>query len=408
MIDGYRTITEPLTLDFEGGYDVIHGPNASGKTTALRALWVFFEAARLLCQGRGAPASLEPEVFDARDFPPGRTVDTRVEVTFTDGGSCVVLIDPFGGRAQARFAELLDLGERADLRARMDTVWVRDEPGGVMRTVSLAEHLANLRSEDAKAVAEQLKARILRVDSTPPFGVIRSSRRLTWKRADSSSTPEQELGSDLQTLGKSKATEERARFRAFVDRAKEFSLFKSRLITVEPEIVVEREGYSVLGISELSSGERQVLLLVGQLLAGGPRVVAIEEPELSLDHANIALLRTLLVNLVDEGHLDQVILESHSTYFDGPTVIRFDRDAGAPRAQRSRPAQSETDIALEEKARASGAESLWVTRDGWTQLPAAMVEDLAVPPSGGCVWFLKGKHGWTPRLMEQDEAAEED
>ena len=390
VVDGYRSIREPLQIDFTAAIEVFHGDNGTGKSTVLDALRVFFELAAAsaesgprmkepgaqdwsLNEPMGHPFSIPAASWDLSDVPrgPDRASPTRMELHLSNGAAFELTID-------------------------------------FNRPVPEAS-LASIRG-----AGTELNAFLFPPSRTPPFGILRANRSSTWNASMYAARPDAAVAALIDEQARRRDPETRARLDSFYELLASFQVFANRRFTNEPtadgegtEFVVAEPKRSVLGFQRLSSGEQQILLVLAQLFANGPRVVAIQEPEISLDHRNQALLRETLQKLTENGSLHQVILESHSPHFDGPTVVRFELDDGVPTAHRASPVRSEKDAALEAQARAAGAESLWVTRDGWTQLPEAMVQDLAVPPSGGCVWFLKGKHGWTPRLMEQDEAAEE-
>lgn len=82
----------------------------------------------------------------------------------------------------------------------------------------------------------------------------------------------------------------RARWRDFLAALAAVPAFSGMDISIDrpeknglPELTFEERDKSVLGLEDLSSGGRQlVLLFAGVLLADSP-IVAIEEPELSLD-----------------------------------------------------------------------------------------------------------------------------
>ena len=105
-------------------------------------------------------------------------------------------------------------------------------------------------------------------------------------------------------------------------------------------------------------------------------------------------MREILAAQVGAGLVDQVILESHVARFDGPEVVRFERDAeGVTRVHRAG-AAGEAAAALREKAKTAGADQQWVTREGFTQLPSGLVKELGVGSDGKLVWFLRGPDCW--------------
>lgn len=146
---------------------------------------------------------------------------------------------------------------------------------------------------------------------------------------------------------------------------------------------------------ELSSGEQQFIALCANVLLANAPIVAIEEPELSLDRDNQRLFLAVLRDLIRDEVLDQVFIESHSPYFDGPEVLRFGRDAdGSSTVQRVAGGNSSAESdALRAKAKERGATQQWVTPEGFTQLPDEMRRKLGIE-QGGHVWFLETSHGW--------------
>ena len=74
-------------------------------------------------------------------------------------------------------------------------------------------------------------------------------------------------------------------------------------------------------------------------------------------------------------------------------IVRFRRgDNGATEVSRE-PGVSEQQQIVATQAKAQGAEQRWVTKDGYTQLPQQMREELGVG-NGSHVWFLKNQGRW--------------
>jgi hypothetical protein len=209
-----------------------------------------------------------------------------------------------------------------------------------------------------------------------------------------------EIAEALFGLQTSRRPEIRGLWREFVTLLHRFEGFRGKEVSMErpappepPELVVEERGRVVLGLADLSSGEQQVIVLSAMSLLTGSVILAIQEPEISLDVKNQRLLRDILDGIAARGAVDQVILESHVPTFDGAEVIRFARpDGGATQVSRAA-AASEERREIARQARKLGAEQRWITRDGYTQVPGAMQRDLKLA-DGGHVWFVKGAKHW--------------
>ncbi|MFP2897796.1 AAA family ATPase [Corallococcus sp. 4LFB] len=160
-----------------------------------------------------------------------------------------------------------------------------------------------------------------------------------------------------------------------------------------PELTFEERGKSVLSLKELSSGEQQLVRLCAVTTLSAGAILAIQEPELSLDVSNQNLLREILRSQVHEGLQDQIIIESHVPTFDGPSVVQFSRTPSGQTQVTRAPSTNASHRALAQEAKAMGAEERWVTRDGYTRIPELMRQDLQLT-GGGQLWFLKGRRAW--------------
>jgi hypothetical protein len=204
----------------------------------------------------------------------------------------------------------------------------------------------------------------------------------------------------LYTLRTSRRPEQRDLWRGFVDILHHFDALREKEITMEvapnsnvPELIVEERGRTVLALDALSSGEQQVIVLTAASLLASSAILAVQEPELSLDYKNQQLFHNVLKDIMRSGFVEQILLESHVPTFDGPDVIRFARRADGTSEVRRVPAVNEERRAIAQRAEEQGAKQRWVTRDGYTQLPDNMREDLRLQ-DGGHVWFLKGPQHW--------------
>jgi hypothetical protein len=108
----------------------------------------------------------------------------------------------------------------------------------------------------------------------------------------------------------------------------------------------------------------------------------VQEPELSLDYKNQRLFHEVLWDILRSGAVDQILLESHVPTFDGPDVIRFARRADGTSEVRRAPAINDERREIAQRAKEQGAKQRWVTRDGYTQLPDNMREDLQLQDGG--------------------------
>jgi hypothetical protein len=211
-----------------------------------------------------------------------------------------------------------------------------------------------------------------------------------------------ELAEALFKLRTSFSPQDRDRWRTFTQLMQRFATFRSRELSVDrltvngpAELTFEERGRSVLPLRELSSGEQQLVRLCAATVLLKSSILAIEEPELSLDTTNQRLFKELLREQINAGLRDQAIIESHvPTFDDGPSVIRFSLGPDGETVVTRAPVTDDANRReLEQQAKSQGAEAQWVTRDGYTQIPAVMRGDLNLA-NGGHLWFLKGQRTW--------------
>jgi hypothetical protein len=392
-IENFRTFRERTVIPFSdgaGAADAIatfHGGNGSGKSNAIAALDLFVRIARLLVQRPGQALGFEWEILPRRDRPG----DLRRPTEMT-----------------ARFAD-----------ERLGTLTVRVRPTGSVVT------LESVGTADRANAAKNAQYRAwLETPFGPdsrPIAILNASRRASWfddKAPGDAIQPA--LAEALLATRLSREPEQRARWRAFLDALAAVPAFAGKDISIDrplmnglPELTFEERGKSVLGLDELSSGERQLVILFAGVLLAEAAIVAVEEPELSLDAGSQRLFREFLARLVQQRRIDQAIIESHVAAFDGPQVIRFHRDPGGPTRVTREPTETAEHAAITRKAKEAKAEPLWVTRDGYTELPEVMRQDLGLMQGGG-LWFLKGDRweAWPDRdvdnLFGGDEPADHD
>lgn len=395
-ITNFRTFRGRVVLRFgdaPGASDpmvTLHGDNGAGKSNSIAALDQFFLALTLLLMngteefvsswGPPLPVGDRTLVVSPRDRPAGVDGPTEFEVCFQD---------PRLGTLRVRY---IPSGKRVKIRADHRPAELSAEAG----------------EEAFKPIPAPLRDQLLTWIQTPlgsesrPLAILDERRRPTWlERADQRSLLHPGLADQLFSVRTAFDPGGRQRWRAFVETLQQFPQFQGKIIEIQParssappEIVVEEPGKTVLALDELSSGEQQLVVLYASVVFARAPIVALMEPERSLDEKNQKRLSVLLEGLVKEGHVDQVLLESHVPAFDGERVLRFRRSAtGSTEVERGRSA-SPKELEIRAQAQEQGAEQRWVTRDGYTQLPEAMRADLGVGGSGASIWFVKDRGRW--------------
>lgn len=396
-ITNFRTFTKRTVIPFRSGdakADAIatfHGDNGSGKSNALAALDLFFDALTHYFTSESAKrGSNMPVAWNTggqtnwglafRDRPLGVEEPTDLEARFADERL---------GTLRIRF---IPAGNAVSLRA--DRLIVADD--------NTPLHFAPIHPSS--------RERFLTWIATPfgpgstPCAVLDSHRRgsLRPSNEQAGSAFDTMLTEALFGLRTSFQPQDRDRWRTFLQLMQRFSTFRGRELSVDritinglAELTFEERGKSVLGLKELSSGEQQLVRLCAATVLIKSGLLAIQEPELSLDATNQRLFKELLREQINAGLRDQVIIESHvPTFDDGPSVIRFERGpAGETVVTRAPVANDARRRDLDQQAKSQGAEAQWVTRDGYTQLPDVMRGDLKLT-NGGHLWFLKGQRTW--------------
>lgn len=409
VVQNFRTFHGPteIPLASAGGaadeVAVFHGGNGSGKSNALAALELFFRAAIVWLRARptlgsddyvmtwGGAAALTQGFPSTRDWPPGIREPQRIDVLFADAKT------PFS-------VALTPSGNNCILR--MEGAWGgRPPPQGRMQP-GAGEYLSSIRN--------QLEAP-LGADTQPLFRLDarRRESRFTGDRlrSDAPESPlSMTLAQRLLDLATSLEPLDTERWRAFTQLVSRFKTLAGREVNVlrlpdgSADLRFEIRGKEILRVSELSSGEQQVVALCAAVLTSRAAIVAIEEPEISLDPSYQELLRDVLREQVRSGLVDQIILESHVPIFDGPEVVRFSRSAEGVTSVMRQPSDL-IGADLRERARARGAEDQWVTPEGYTKLPKVMLDDLGFQ-AGGYLWFLRSEEkgrweAWTAPELDQ-------
>ena len=395
IISNFRTFrgpTEIVLSNSQGVADempVFHGGNGTGKSNALAALELFFRVSAWWTTHRrdsksddlellwNVPSPVFGFTISSRDWPPGTREPATIEVQFQDTTSLKLTLTQAGSRVFVRLTgdvwtglakifhdDVLDntaLDLLSKMKSRLET------PRGVG---SKSIFRLNARRHDFKFIREGEPEKDI-----PPGPL----------------TPA--LANRLHELATSLEPQDTERWRAFIaliGRFKTLQVHELSVVKIHDDDVVdlrfEIRGKQILRISELSSGEQQVVALCAAVLTSGAAIVAIEEPEISLHPDNQELVRDVLQEQVRNGLVDQIILESHVPIFDGPEVLRFSRSAdGVTSVERQ---TARLDDVVAKRARESGAEEQWVTPEGYTKLPEIMRKSLDLE-AGGYLWFLQ-------------------
>lgn len=388
-ITNFRTFVHRTVIPFRGegaqspdAIATFHGDNGSGKSNALAALDLFFDS--LVGFLSSEESKRENELILAwnaggqdewglafRDRPPGIDGPTDLEARFEDErlGILRVRFTPVGKRVRVKVEIANRAGVEVPARDRLLT-WIQTPFGpGSAPYLGLDSHRR---------------------------GSVRPTHGRTAEAFDD------ELAEALFQLRTSFNPQDRERWRTFTQLMERFATLRGREVSVDrltrnsaAELTFEERGRSVLALRELSSGEQQLVRLCAATVLLKSSILAIEEPELSLDSTNQHLFKELLREQINAGLRDQAIIESHvPTFDDGPSVIRFSRGPEGETVVTRAPATNDANRReLEERAKNQGAAAQWVTRDGYTQLPAIMRGDLNLT-HGGPLWFLKGQRTW--------------
>ncbi|MGK3997273.1 AAA family ATPase [Sorangium sp. So ce1024] len=431
VIENFRTFRGPTEISFTSGgaadeMPVFHGANGAGKSNALAAIDVFFRVASYCLRsvasaGRTShPAALKlPWGFrddhfglwmNHRSWPPGVRDPQRIEVHFDDPGlgALRATLTPAGNEV------LLRLEKRMPAPAnRWEVPRGGKNAGGLVVKDGTGEVLP---IDEISPLQNALEAPL--GPGSKPFFLL-DARRRDFRaigegvpRDEGSSTLSAATAERLLALATSLDPEETERWRVFVELIHRFKTLSDREISVlrapmaggeVTDLRFEVRGKQILRLSELSSGEQQVVALVAAVLTSRAALVAIEEPEMSLHPENQELVRDILREQVQRGIVDQIFLESHVQVFDGPEVLRFSRSPEGETLVARQP--SRADGELQARASATGAKQRWVTPEGYTQIPAEMRSELGLQ-GGGYLWFLRSRpegrwEAWTASELDE-------
>ncbi|MDI3284439.1 AAA family ATPase [Polyangium sp. 15x6] len=363
VVQNFRTFHGPteIPLASAGGVAdevaVFHGGNGSGKSNALAALELFFRLAglwmRQRANARGDYFTLDWErltddagvIASPRDWPPSTREFMHIRVHFALGGTAMVSIAHAGN----------------EVLIGMDGVWGQSVDGNQFYAGELQpqeqERLGTIRAKVETPLGPGSRP-LFRLDAR------RREHRTgqTKPRSDAPASPlSAELATRLLDLATSLEPLDTERWRAFTQLISRFKTLAGREVNVlrlpdgSADLRFEIRGKQILRVSELSSGEQQVVALCAAVLTSRAAIVAIEEPEISLDPSYQELLGDMLREQVRSGLVDQIILESHVPIFDGPEVVRFSRSPEGVTSVVRQPSDL-VGADLRERARARGAE----------------------------------------------------
>jgi energy-coupling factor transporter ATP-binding protein EcfA2 len=405
VITNFRTFrerTEILLASNKGADEmpVFHGPNGAGKSNALAALDLFFRGASCWLNSGANTAVQAPTMqlilpwgwaddrsgfsLSHRSWPPGVRDPQIIDVQFADPtlGIVRLVLTPSGNDVSISLEHATTSPGRSPA---LDPSYAAPDKNDAIRLKNALEtplgpgtkplYLLDARRRDFKSIGEG-----------------------PTKKGAPASPLSPAMADRLFALATSLEPAETERWRAFVSLLNRFKTLAGRELSiiqvpraegsVSTDLRFEIRGKQILRLSELSSGEQQVVALCAAVLTSGAAIIAIEEPEMSLHPGNQELVRDVLLEQVRSGLVDQILLESHVPIFDGPEVIRFSRSSDGETSVERQPTGA--DEAVRARARASGAEEQWVTPEGYTQLPQEMREELDLQ-RGGYLWFLRSE-----------------
>ncbi len=405
-VQGFRAFKDRVIVPFRAGRKPaesivpLHGESGAGKSSVLAAILAFFRGVELCLAspsctvdiplaGRGLPPAQAPISWRDRFRIEG---PTEISVRFTDPRLVHLRLSAVPNGSDLRLSLLLLPPNDApaaghpwpddklrplndEMRAWLGT-WLREPLGPGSRPIAVLP-ARDLGSAMRHGVTET-------THPCPPLA------ELLYKQRTSLDPAERDL------------------WHRFVVAMRGLTPFENKDISVErldggpAELVVEDRGRIVVRYSELSASEQQALTLGAFSFLVRAALLVIEYPETHLDNPMKTALLTLLQRRIDAARIDQVFLETHETRFDGATVLRVFRNADGSSDVVRGPSVGEAPPDIDKKGREQGAKQGWVTREGYTQLPEPMREELQLT-LGGHVWFLKGKTRWEAWLGQDLE-----
>lgn len=342
----FRTFPARTVIPFSSGEStdplvVLKGDNGAGKSTALTALDLLFRALscwllwRVSESSEGNTAlrcswerSHGPQRFTPRyrDWPPNMRRPMVLEVRFERQvpGTCRVRLTQSG----------------SDIFLEVHA----SRTGGKPLEYVTEQDYTDLSLEECNALRSLIETP--QGPGSRALFILDEHRRGPWRadapyEQESFDTLSPLLAERLLELRLSLEPRDRERWRHYGTLLSRFSTLKGMELSVDrvkrdsvPELFFEERKRLVLRLRELSSGEQQVVAICAAIITSRAAIVAIAQPELSLSATNQRLLRDILEQQVREGVVDQLILESHVHVFDGPEVVRFQREGSVSRVTR--------------------------------------------------------------------------
>ncbi|WP_437592070.1 AAA family ATPase [Sorangium sp. So ce1000] len=335
---GYRSLRD-VRVDDLGAFNVFYGPNGSGKSNLLEALRTLFRLAVVIAE-TGAVSSAE----DARMAIKASVINRRDVCTRGTSRSIIL-----GARLVATQDEALTpvgLLPASELVLEVTFDWTLErQPSLSFSVFESGDEDLRTRWSPSQASSEpererfhrrnQLRALIIDL-STHAYTLVSANRQPQYEEA--ASPPEEEdviawhlragrLKSGLLAAQLSPSHEVRRKLGAFRALLADEPLHRPPFAPVQDprsgeidlrELLPEPnpEGRDV-SIDLAGLGIAQVYAILAQAMLLGARAVGIEEPEAHL-HAPTSgrALRQLLVRLVEERHIDQLFIATHSNLFD--------------------------------------------------------------------------------------------
>lgn len=380
-VEGFRSIKR-VRLTNLGPFNIFYGPNGSGKSNVLAAMGLF---CRLL-RSHGTTISgdiplavpsaqlglkttdfrvqspqhhivVGAEILAPLDSPllqlefPGATVQLhRLWVEFR-----LTWFASEGGRLSVR----LNGGRRGEAEATMDLRTLMGAKGAEALAALLGDAVPEFSaSEWDQTNVERWRILDVSVRQTLPdnlFRVVDATRVLKTEALDEAAEWSKDAGNSAEALlaqGRLKTacylmhtSKDRRARRAFEDfrtLLQGSPLFRPPVDPVRDldakiydlqERVTGSEDDAALPLDQSGLGVQQIYFVLAEILFGGASAVAVEEPEAHLHAPTTGRhLRVLLKRLVEEGHVQQLFIATHSNLFDldekGYFDVRLDEHEG--------------------------------------------------------------------------------